>query len=177
MGKLLYKKPKYLELINPSKWIESIKITRKRKIVKIIILSFVFGILLFFLESKLGGILIQLFGPLFSDENIFTEMAQFSFPLFLLSIALIPIFEEWIFRAILLEEISDWSRSRLLGLISSSLLFAIFHLTNPGTYVPALLFYFVGGLLIGVVYLYGGLALAVFTHIIYNLSPFLFFFF
>lgn len=129
---------------------------------------------MYLIEREIGQIVITLFGPLVSEKNIFIEIIQFSLPIFLISITIFPIIEEWIFRGILLEEISRYSQSKTVGLIASSLLFALFHLSNPGTYLPAAIFYFAGGLIIGGSYLVGGLSVAILAHIIYNISPFIF---
>lgn len=117
---------------------------------------------------------MALWGPPLSAENVFVEIARFSFPLLIVSITVLPILEEWIFRGIILEEISRVSQSKWAGLLFSSLLFAVFHLSNPGTYLPAIVPYFVGGVIIGGSYLAGGLAVAVLSHVIYNLLLLLF---
>ncbi|KXA95274.1 hypothetical protein AKJ37_00370 [candidate division MSBL1 archaeon SCGC-AAA259I09] len=173
LGKLLSEKPQYLNLINPSYWLESAKRSSKDKFLRIFFLSILFGGLVFLVEWGVGNILTDLFGPLLSEENIFTGIAQFSLILFFLSITIFPIIEEWVFRGILLEEITQMSQSKWIGLFSSALLFALFHLSNPGTYPIAVIFYFVGGLVIGGSYLVGGLTVAALSHIIYNLLPFL----
>lgn len=174
LGKLLVKKPGYIKLIKPRYWIKNAKESNIKQIIKILTLSIIFGVLMYFIQREVGQIIFKLFGPLVSEKNIFVEVIQFSLPLFLISITIFPIIEEWIFRGVLLEEISQYSQSKIIGLISSSLLFALFHLSNPGTLLPAAIFYFVGGLIIGGSYLVGGLTVAVLAHIIYNISPFIF---
>jgi len=80
----------------------------------------------------------------------------------------LAVFEEWIFRGILLEEFARRGRSRSVGVLASAFVFSLFHLSNPGTYpifaVPAM----VAGILLGICYLLGGLAGVVFTHCAYN---------
>jgi len=77
--------------------------------------------------------------------------------------------EEWIFRGVMLEEIARLSQSKWIGLFSSSLIFALFHLSNPGTYLVAVIPYSVGGIVLGGSYMVGGLSTAVLCHITYNL--------
>lgn len=123
---------------------------------------------------ELGNLIISLFGPLLSpEENVFTQIAGISYPLLIASITILPIFEEWIFRGVLLEEISKKSKSKWIGLVGSAGLFALFHLSNPGTYLVATIPYFVGGIIIGGGYLAGGLGVAVLSHVLYNLIPFI----
>lgn len=173
LGKLLSENPYYFNLLNPKLLIERIKRASKNKLLRIASLSVFFGGLIFLAGLGIGEIVVRLWGPLIASENIFSEIGNFSLPLLIISVIFLPILEEWIFRGIILEEISRISQSKWIGLVSSSLIFAAFHLSNPGTYLAAMIPYFIGGLLIGGSYLLGGLAVAVLCHIISNLIPFL----
>lgn len=175
MGKLLADKPQYLKLINPLFWIKKAKKFTKKRWARVISLSVLLGGILFLVGSEIGIIVTRLWGPILSKQNVFTYIQSFSLPLFLLSITLIPIVEEWVFRGVILEEISKMSKSKVLALILSSLIFALFHLSNPGTYLTAVIPYFIGGMIIGGGYLLGGLSVAALCHIIYNLLPYLLF--
>lgn len=173
IGKILTENPRYFTALNPKVWFKEAKKATKKKWIRISTLSIIFGVLTFFIGLEVGGIVVSLWGPLLSTENIFVEIATFSLPVLIISVTVLPILEEWVFRKIILEEIAQLSNSRWIGLLLSSFLFAIFHISNPGTYPVAIIPYFVGGMLIGGSYLLGGLAVATSCHIIYNLLPFL----
>lgn len=172
---MLADNPHYLKLINPLFWIEKAKKFTKKRWMRVISLSVLFGGILFLVGSEIGTIVTRLWGPILSKQNIFTSIQSFSLPIFIVSITLLPIVEEWIFRGVILEEISKISKSKWLALILSSLLFALFHLSNPGTHLTAVIPYFFGGMIIGGGYLAGGLSVAALCHIIYNLLPYLLF--
>ncbi len=176
VGRILGQKPHYLEQIRPRNWIKKAKKANKSQWIKLFSLSIIFGIAIYIIEIEVVTITTKLFGPLLSEENIFVKIASFSFPLLIASITILPILEEWIFRGVLLEEISQRSQSKWIGLIGSAGLFALFHLSNPGTYPVATISYFVGGIIVGGGYLAGGLGVAVMAHIIYNLMPFILYF-
>lgn len=169
VGKIIADHPKYLRKLNPQLWVNHARKYNKTVWIQIISLSIIFSGILIFTGLGVGKIVVTLWGPLFSKENIFTRIDGFSWILLFISITVLPILEEWIFRGIILEEISQTSQSKSKGLILSSLLFAIFHLSNPGTLPIAIIPYFIGGLIIGGSYLAGGLAVATTSHIIYNL--------
>lgn len=89
------------------------------------------------------------------------------------------IFEEWIFRGIVLKKLarrfvsdvnSRWGkRVRVLCVLSvSSLLFGLFHLISQGTYFYAFVPPTVAGWFLGAAYLHGGLKVATPAHIGYN---------
>ncbi|MEA1904360.1 MAG: CPBP family intramembrane glutamic endopeptidase, partial [Candidatus Hadarchaeota archaeon] len=56
----------------------------------------------------------------------------------------------------------------LAGLVISALIFAAFHLSNPGMYPASIIPMTVGGLILGTCYLLGGLASAIVCHSLYN---------
>jgi membrane protease YdiL (CAAX protease family) len=105
---------------------------------------------------------------LHSEEYIFIKLGEISRLVLFVAISILLIFEEWIFRGILLKEIAYRSNSKFVGIIFSSLIFALFHLSNQGTY-PAFALPLVGaGLLLRICYSFGGLAGATMAHRIYN---------
>lgn len=175
IGKLVIEKPQYLDPLNPKKWASKAKETTKREAAKIAIISIVLGIISYFAVIFAEEIAMNLTGPnpFISEDNVFTEISNFFYPLLIVSITLIPIFEEWLFRGIILTEIRERTNSKILALLLSSVLFASFHLFNPGTHLLALIPYTMGGIFMGTSYLLGGLTAATSTHIIYNLMPFL----
>lgn len=174
IGRIILEKPKYIELIKPKNWINKASKLKKEDWIKLILFSLLFGILSNIIIGQLQNIIIPTFGEVITPgENVFYEMAKLWIPLLVLTITILPIFEEWIFRGIILEEVSQKSKSKILGVVVSAGLFAILHLTNPGTQLPSLIIYFIGGAILGATYIVGGLKMAVFTHIFYNVSPFI----
>lgn len=169
MGKLLAQKPYYIRYLNPKFWVAEIKEANRKRWIRVVSLPIIFGGLMFFLSIGVGGVIRNFWGPTMSEENIFVEIESVSFFFLAISIVFLPILEEWIFRGVLLEEISHLSQSKWIGLFSSSLIFALFHLSNPGTYLVAIIPYLVGGLVLGGSYIVGGLSTAVLCHITYNL--------
>lgn len=102
------------------------------------------------------------------SEYPFTGLEEHYPWILLIIVNVLPIFEEWVFRGILIDEYYRWRRSRLGAVVFSSLLFAFFHLSNPGTYPAFVLAIFPSSLLLGVCYLKAGLAGAIFAHNVYN---------
>lgn len=175
IGKILTKRPYYLELLSPRFWLKSAKQKDRKKWIRIISLSIIIGISTFFIQLGTSHMIVNYLGrSLLAKENIFSTIAQISLPLLIVSVTLLPILEEWIFRGILLEELSRIAKSKWAGLLLSALLFSIFHLSNPGTYATAAISYFIGGIVIGIGYLAGGLSVAVSGHVLYNIIPFIF---
>lgn len=174
IGRIIFEKPRYIKLIQPKNWIDKASKLKKKDWIKLIFFSLLFGLLSNIIIGQLQNIIIPIFGEVITPgENIFYEMAKLWIPLLFITITILPIFEEWIFRGIILEEISQKSKSKILGVIVSAGLFSLLHLTNPGTQPPSLIIYFVGGIILGSTYIVGGLKMAVFTHIFYNVSPFI----
>lgn len=91
----------------------------------------------------------------------------------LLMVNVLPIFEEWIFRGILIDELMRWRGSRLLAVAVSTAVFSIFHLSNPGTMPAYALLLVPGGALLGVCYLSTGLGGAILAHDLYNTYAYL----
>lgn len=173
IGEIIRKNPSYLQLINPLHWISNVKKADRNRWIRIISISILVGFASFFAQLELNEVIIHFLGPLLKEENIFLDIASFSFPIFLVSITVLPIFEEWIFRGVVLEEAGKYFQSKEIGLLLSSLFFALFHLSNPGTLPAAVITYFIGGVIFGIGYLAGGLSVAITAHILSNLLPFL----
>lgn len=173
IGRWLVKRPHYLSLLHPKKWISEIKKTRKDRAFHIGVISLGLGIASYLTILLIHFIFLQIIGPepFISEDNIFTEISQLFYPLFLASIILVPVIEEWLFRGIILTEIKMKTESSVLAIMVSALTFAVLHLSNPGTQLLALIPYSIGGIFMGVSYILGGLASAIFSHIIYNLMP------
>ena len=169
VGKLIVQRPYYLERVRPKFWMRIARKMKREDWLKLLAVSLALTFICFYLIGYLSTAMERLWGPealYSSEEYIFAKIPDVA----LLVIAItVPVFEEWVFRGILQEEISCRLRSRLFGIILSALLFAFFHLSNPGTYLAATLPLFLGGLLFGVCYLHAGLAGAVICHSTYNL--------
>lgn len=169
VGKLVADKPYYLERIRPRSWLQIARKMRKRDWFKLISIALAFTVASFLLATIIGIMLSEVGVQLYSEEEYtFTVLEKTSPILLLLTVNILPILEEWIFRGILLEEIAHRSHSRWLGVALSAVVFALFHLSNPGTY-PAFAVPLIGaGILLGACYLYSGLAGAIIAHNAYN---------
>lgn len=169
LGRLLAERPEYLLLLNPKLWIRKGKKASKNRWIRFITLSIIFAGIIFLGNLVSGKIAVTLWGSLVAEENIFTEISSISPWILIFLVTLLPILEEWMFRGIILEEVAQVTQSKWIGLLVSATVFSIFHLSNPGTHLPAVIPYLIGGLVIGGGYLAGGLAVAVGCHILYNL--------
>jgi len=132
--------------------------------VMLICATFVFGVLTYFLISFSGDLISRTWALYSSEEYVFSQIEAASPLLLMITAILIPVIEEWVFRGILQEEISRRMRSRAAGLVLTAAIFALFHLSNPGTYPAAVLPLFLGGLTFGICYIDIGLAGAIASH-------------
>lgn len=171
VGKIVAGNPHYIELLRPHFWVSRAKKANRDQWLRLLYLAIIFAVLAYFLvgyileiiEARWGWVLIS------KEEYIIYKLAKISIPLLFISVTLLPIFEEWIFRSILLEEIAQRSNSRWIGLLASSVIFAAFHLSNPGTYPAAMIPMTAGGLILGGCYLAGGLSTSILSHSLYNI--------
>ena len=86
----------------------------------------------------------------------------------ILTVALAPaMMEELFFRGVLCERFAR--RSPRGAVVLSAALFALFHFEAQNSLAP-----FLFGLVLGYIYLYGGLKACIFSHFLYNLSSILF---
>jgi len=169
VGKLVVLRPHYLERMRPRYWIPRARSMRRKEWVRLISIALWFTVATLVVAIIAGVVLSEAGVELYSEEEYpFTALEE-QYPLLLLAVVnVLPIFEEWIFRGILLEEVARRARSKWLGVGISTLVFAAFHLSNPGTY-PAVMIPLIGaGLLLGACYLISGLAGAIITHNAYN---------
>ncbi|MBA7502146.1 hypothetical protein ES706_00728 [subsurface metagenome] len=169
VGKLVVLRPSYLERIRPRHWLPVARRMRRRESIRLISIALAFTAAALVVAIVAGNILHGAGVELYSREEYPFTALQEQYPLLLLVIVnVLPIFEEWIFRGILLEEVARRTRSKWIGVMVSALIFAAFHLSNPGTY-PAFAIPLLGaGLLLGICYLVSGLAGAIITHNAYN---------
>lgn len=177
VGKLVVARPHYLELLRPRFWLPMAKRMGKRGWLKLLAAVLAFSALCLAVAIGVGNVVASLGLRTYEPAEFpFERLEEISLPLLLLAVNLLPVFEEWIFRGILLEEIGRRGRSRLLGVLLSTLAFAVFHLSNPGTYPAFALPAFAAGLVYSACYLISGLPGAIGAHCLYNSIVALFFF-
>lgn len=169
VGKLVVLRPHYLERIRPRYWVPRARSMRRKEWVRLISIALWFTAAALVVAITIGVVLSEAGVELYSEEEYPFTTLEKQYPLLLLvAVNVLPIFEEWIFRGILLEEVARRARSKWIGVGVSSIIFAAFHLSNPGTY-PAVAIPLLGaGLLLGACYLVSGLAGAIITHNAYN---------
>lgn len=118
----------------------------------------------------INGIFLDALSRIYLLENQNLDLLRGDVGLFkqILTMALAPaIMEEFFFRGVLCEQFSR--RSPRGAVVLSAALFAIFHFELQNSLAP---FFF--GLVLGYIYLYGGLKACIFSHFLYNLSSILF---
>lgn len=169
VGKLVVLRPHYLERIRPRFWVPRARSMRRKEWVRLISIALWFTAAALVVAITIGVALSEAGVELYSEEEYPFTTLEKQYPLLLLvAVNVLPIFEEWIFRGILLEEVARRARSKWIGVGVSTIIFAAFHLSNPGTY-PAVAIPLLGaGLLLGACYLVSGLAGAIITHNAYN---------
>ncbi|MFW6026670.1 MAG: CPBP family intramembrane glutamic endopeptidase [Candidatus Woesearchaeota archaeon] len=169
---IVRKKEKYIySYIQKLNW-DYIKNQNYKYYLKTIIASIILTIILIFTLPYLNQIIID-FYPNITITNTDLNINPFLIFLYIIILTVTPIFEEWLFRGIILTEIKEKTNSKILGIILSSGLFSLIHITNPGIFPPILIVYFIGGLFLGIFYTFFGLNVVIIAHIIYNLFSFL----
>lgn len=114
-----------------------------------------------------AGWLVSTGAPLTSEEHPVVQTASISLPLAFLLMGVLPVFEEWLWRGIVLERL----RKRipvLNAVLISAFGFGLFHLLNAGTYLWGFIPPVVAGFIFSIAYLMDGLKCASLTHIGYN---------
>ena len=168
VGELIVKKPYYINRVRPKFWMRIAKKMDIKDWAKLISASSFFIILTYFVITYSGDFISRFWDLASTEEYVFSQIETASPLLLLIMATLIPVVEEWVFRGILQEEISHRLRSRAAGLVITAAIFALFHLSNPGTYPAAVLPLFLGGLMFGICYIRTGLAGAILSHSAYN---------
>ncbi|MFH1821725.1 MAG: CPBP family intramembrane glutamic endopeptidase [Methanobacteriota archaeon] len=169
VGKLVLRSPYQIERLRPRYWCASIRKMKRRQWVKLFTVALWVAAASLVISSVVGVLLqqagIQVVSP---EEYPFTSMER-DYPLLvLLAVNILPIFEEWVFRGVIIDEMIRWRRSKFLAVVVSALLFTVFHLSNPGTYPALVVSMLPASLLLGVCYLYTGLGGAIVAHNSYN---------
>jgi membrane protease YdiL (CAAX protease family) len=167
VGTLIVKRPYYINRVRPKFWMRIAKKMDIKDWVMLICASFVFTVLTYFVFMYSADFISRTW-TLYSQEYVFLQIETASPLLLLIMATLIPVIEEWVFRGILQDEISRRLRSRAAGLVLTAAIFALFHLSNPGTYPAAVFPLFLGGLMFGICYMFTGLAGSILSHSAYN---------
>lgn len=169
VGKLVARNPSHLNRLRPSSWRTAMRKMRRRHWVRLLTIALWVAAASLIISSVVGTLLqqaeVQTYSP---AEYPFTAIER-DYPwLLLIAVNTLPIFEEWIFRGVMVDELVRWRGSKSLAVIISTLVFAVFHLSNPGTYPAFVLPLIPAGLLLGACYLYTGLGGAIIAHNSYN---------
>lgn len=169
VGKLVLRSPYQIERLRPRYWRAAIRKMKRKQWIRLFTVA-----LLVTAASLLSSIVIDSFlqqaqVPVVSPEEYpFTSLER-DFPLLVLvSVNVLPIFEEWVFRGVIIDEMVRWHKSKSLAVVVSAVVFAAFHLSNPGTYPALIISMLPASLLLGVCYLYTGLGGAIIAHNSYN---------
>lgn len=166
VGRLLVRRPFHLNRLRPRFWRAAMRKMRRRHWVRLITIALWVTAASIVVTGVVGTLFQQ--ANLDPGENPFATLER-DYPwLVLVAVNVLPIFEEWIFRGIIIDEMVRWRRSKLLAVIVSTLIFAGFHLSNPGTYPAYALLLIPAGLLLGACYLKTGLGGAIIAHNSYN---------
>jgi membrane protease YdiL (CAAX protease family) len=177
VGWAVARRPFHFERLRPRYWRAVMRRMKRKDWAKLIAIALLVAAVSIVISEEIGALLTRAEIPTYTPSefpitSIPMEHPEVS-PLFLVLVNVLPIFEEWIFRGILIDEIVRWRRSKLLAVVLSTIVFAVFHLSNPGTYPAYVLPLIPGGLLLGVCYIYTGLGGAILAHNLYNTYTFL----
>ncbi|MFN4133578.1 MAG: lysostaphin resistance A-like protein [Candidatus Hadarchaeales archaeon] len=169
VGKLLVENPHHVKRLMPRHWRRVMRKMKHGDWVKLFstgMATLAASIVITFFLSNLfitAGVALE--NP---EENPLRQIEAISPFLILITANILPIFEEWIFRAVIIDEVLRRKRSRLLAAVVSSVAFSLFHLSNPGTYPAYALSIFPASLILAWCYLRAGLGGSVFAHNSYN---------
>ncbi|MGC8816258.1 MAG: CPBP family intramembrane glutamic endopeptidase [Candidatus Hadarchaeum sp.] len=169
MGRIIVKRPYHLERLRPKQWFRLVKRMKAKQWLVLITGALSVAFLSLVLSMAIGSVLFYLGIETVSPEEYpFVSLEQ-DYPwLTLLLVNVLPVFEEWIFRGVLIDEMIRWRGSKVLAVLTSAILFSAFHLSNPGTYPAIVISMLPASLLLSVAYLYFGLGGAVLAHNSYN---------
>ncbi len=168
IGKIVVDRPYHLGRLRPRSWLSIARKMSGKDWARLAAIVGIFTAMAFFVVTDVSRLVVMKWQLYSEQEYIFFKLAEVSLPVLAVAVTVLPIFEEWIFRGILLEEISRKSRSWLVGLVGSSLIFALFHLSNPGVFPASVIPMTVAGVILGSCYLLGGLGGAILSHSLYN---------
>lgn len=169
LARVVARRPRHLRRLRPRFWLAAMRKMSRKQWARLIAVSLLVAAASIMLSTLFSNLFYDYGMPMISPEEYpFTGIEQ-DYPLVTLAIVnVLPIFEEWIFRGIIIDEMIRWRRSKLLAVTVSALIFAFFHLSNPGTYAAFALSLIPASLLLGACYLYTGLGGAILAHDSYN---------
>lgn len=173
LGYIINRRPEYIEMWDPRNWELDFN---PKKVMVVGAACMVVVIALFVSEVFISRGIEQAGHKTLEEQNYATNMADFSVLFFFVAITVIPIFEEWIFRGVFLEEIHRRIGGKIgkwVAVVATAIGFGIAHLLNPGVLVFGFIPFTAAGVVYGIVYVYAGLKAAIFTHIGSNLFPFI----
>jgi membrane protease YdiL (CAAX protease family) len=169
VGKLVVQRPFQIERLRPRYWRRVISKMGRRQWTKLIVVALSVAAASLIASTAVGIILqraaVQVVSP---SEYPFTAIEQAQPLLTLALVNILPIFEEWVFRGVIIDEVVRRRKSKALAVVISALLFAAFHLSNPGTYPAIIISMLPASLLLGACYLSVGLGGAILAHDAYN---------
>jgi membrane protease YdiL (CAAX protease family) len=174
VGWVVARRPFHIERLRPRYWLVVARRMKLKDWAKLIAIALGVAVVSILVSKEIVALLTRAEVPHSTGElPIPTPAAEepLRLPLVLANLVFInvlPIFEEWIFRAIFIDETLRWRRSKLLAIVLSTVIFAFIHLSNPGSDAPSVIILIPGGLLLGACYLYTGLGGAILAHNIYN---------
>jgi membrane protease YdiL (CAAX protease family) len=169
VGKLLVDNPWHLRRIRPSYWRRVARRMGRREWIRVLNFGLWAAALSLVAVTGVRILLTEAAVPILDPKEYPFTVLREEYPLVLLVVVnILPIFEEWIFRGILIDEYYVRRKSWTGAIVFSSLLFSIFHLSNPGTYPAFALAIFPSALFLGVCYIKVGLGGAVLAHNVYN---------
>ncbi|MFB6216383.1 MAG: lysostaphin resistance A-like protein, partial [Candidatus Aenigmatarchaeota archaeon] len=136
LGWVVDRRPEYWKKLDPRSWSWDWDPETALK-VGVICSVIIAGV--FLAEVWIGQLVREAGAKTMEESNYATQMFNFSAILFFAAITIQPIFEEWIFRGVFLEEIKRQLGNRWIAIILSGVFFAVAHLFNTGVLPAALL--------------------------------------
>ena len=169
VGRLVVRNPYHLKRLRPTYWRSVMRKMKRRHWVRLLTIALWVAAASFIASALMGELLVRAEVPVVSPEEYPFTMIERDYPLLVLvAVNVLPIFEEWVFRGIIMDEIIRWRKSKLLAVVASAIIFSSFHLSNPGTYPAFAISLIPASLLLGVCYLYTGLSGSIIAHDLYN---------
>lgn len=169
VGRLVASRPSQIERLRLRHLRAVMRRMKRRDWVRLVTIALWVAAASLVISSLIGELLLRANVPTYSPEEFPFTSIERDYPwLLLIAVNVLPIFEEWVFRAIIIDELVRWRHSKLLAVVVSTVIFALFHLSNPGTYLAYVIPLIPAGLLLGACYLKTGLGGAIVAHNSYN---------
>lgn len=169
VGRIVAFRPSHIDRLRPRFWRAAMRRMKCRDWVRLITIALWAAAASLIISAVIGGLLQRAEVPIYSPEEFPFTAIERDYPwLVLVAVNLLPIFEEWVFRGIFIDEFVRWRGSKLLAVVLSTIIFSLFHLSNPGTYFGYVIPLMPAGLLLGFCYIKTGLGGAIIAHNTYN---------